>query len=288
MMNQIKYPNNYGAIEEEEFYSYDKSRFVILPVAYEGTVSYGKGTSKGPSAVIKASQNMELYDEELDKENYKAGICTFKELKAADSPEKMVDEVEKASSEIIKDNKIPIMLGGEHSISTGLVRALKKKYSSLSVLQLDAHADLRQEYEGTPYSHASVMARVRELCPAVQVGIRSLSAEESEWIKKDNLPIFFAKDIHDNNDWIDKAVEKLSDNVFITIDLDVFDPSIMPATGTPEPGGLQWYQVIKFLKKVAEKKKVVGFDVVELAPTKDHSCDFLAAKLVYKLIGYLS
>ncbi|MBW2977491.1 agmatinase [Candidatus Woesearchaeota archaeon] len=287
-MKQIDYPDNYGAIEEKEFYSYDKSKFVIVSAPYEGTVTWGKGTAKGPSAIIKASQNMELYDEELDKENYKAGICTLKELEAADSPEKMVDEIEKTGSSLIKDGKIPVMLGGEHSISTGLVRAFKKKYDDLSVLQLDAHADLRQEYEGSKYSHASVMARVREICPAVQVGIRSLSVEESEWIKKDNLPIFFAKDIHDSTDWMDDAISKLSDNVYITIDLDVFDPSILSATGTPEPGGLRWYQVVKFLRKVCEQKNIVGFDVVELAPSGDISCDFLAAKLVYKLVGYLS
>jgi len=287
-MEQIDYPDNYGAIDEKKFFDYDKSKFVILPVAYEGTVTYGKGASKGPSTIIKASQNMELYDEELDKNNYEAGICTLKELEAVASPEKMIDEVEKAGSEIIKDNKIPIMFGGEHSISIGLVRALKKKYNDLSVLQLDAHADLRQEYEGTKFSHACVMARVREICPAVQIGIRSLSFEESKVIKKDKLPIFWAKDINNNEEWFDKVIDKLSDNVYITIDLDVFDPSIMSATGTPEPGGLNWYLVIKFLKEVCKKKKVVGFDVVELAPSGDISCDFLAAKLVYKMIGYLS
>jgi len=282
----MQYQNNFGFLEKE-FSDYKKSRFVILSVPYEGTVSYGKGASKGPAAIIKASQNMELYDEELDKENYKEGICTLKPLKAESTPKKMVDSIEKASDKIIKDNKFPIMLGGEHSISTGLIRALKKKYKDLSVLQLDAHADLRQEYEGQPYSHASIMARTRELAKAVQVGIRSLSVEESKWIKKENLPIFWARDIYDNEKWFDKAIEKLSNNVFITIDLDVFDPSIMSATGTPEPGGLDWYIIIKFLKQVCKKKNIVGFDVVELAPTKNHSCDFLAAKLVYKLIGYL-
>jgi agmatinase len=283
----MQYQNNFGFLEKE-FSDYKKSKFVILSVPYEGTVSYGKGTSKGPAAIIKASHNMELYDEELDNENYKAGICTLKPLKAESTPKKMIDSIEKESDKIIKDNKFPIMLGGEHSISTGLIRALKKKYNDLSVLQLDAHADLRQEYEGQPYSHASIMARTREITNAVQVGIRSLSIEESKWIKKDNLPIFWARNIYDNEEWFDDAISKLSNNVFITIDLDVFNPSIMSATGTPEPGGLDWYMVVKFLKKVCEKKKVVGFDVVELAPTKNHSCDFLAAKLVYKLIGYLS
>jgi len=284
-MKKLMFPNS---PEVKPFSDYDKCKFAVLPVPYEGTVSYGKGASKGPAAIIKASANLETYDEELDKNTYEAGINVLEPLKSAETAGKMTAEVEKASEKIIKDNKIPIMLGGEHSISTGLIRALKKKYPDLSVLQLDAHADLRQEYEGNPYSHASVMARAREICPAVQIGIRSLSIEESRWIKKDNLPVFWARDIYNNEDWFDKAIENLSENVFITIDLDVFDPSIMSATGTPEPGGLDWYLVVKFLKKVCKKKNIIGFDVVELAPTKDHSCDFLAAKLVYKLIGYIS
>jgi len=295
-MKQVDFPDNYAFIDNKKFYDYNKSKFVILPVPYGGTVSYGKGAEKGPSAIIKASQHMELYDEELDKNNFEAGICTLEPLKSAKTAEKMIDEIEKASSQLIKDNKFPIMLGGEHSISTGLVRALKKKYPDLSVLQLDAHADLRARWyigeEGkskmSKFSHASVMARIRELCPAVQVGIRSLSVEEAEWIKKDNLPVYFAKDTHDNENWFNEAISRLSNNVFITIDLDVFDPSVMSATGTPEPGGLDWYKVTKFLKEVCKNKNVVGFDVVELAPNKDISCDFLAAKLIYKMIGYLS
>lgn len=267
---------------------YKKSRFVILPVPYEGTVSYGKGTSKGPAAILKASKNLELYDEELCKDSYKSGIVSLEPLKSASNPEKMVENVEIACRRIIEDKKFPILLGGEHSISTGFCRALKKKYPNLSVLQLDAHADLRQKYDGTPYSHACIMARVREICPAVQVGIRSLSKEEAEWIKKDNLPIFWAKDIYNNDNWFDKAISKLSDNVFITIDVDIFDPSIMEATGTPEPGGLNWYQVVRFLKEVCKRKKIVGFDVVELAPNGNNACDFSCAKLVYKMIGYLS
>jgi agmatinase len=284
-MKQDIFPDS---IEVKPFSGYEKCRFAILPVPYEGTVSYGKGASKGPAAILEASKNLETYDEEIDKNAYKAGIAVLNPLKSASSPEQMVNDVEKASEKIINDNKFPVMLGGEHSITTGLVRALRKKYNDLSVLQLDAHADLRQEYHGTPYSHASIMARVREICPAVQVGIRSLSAEEAEWIKKNSLLVFWARDIYNNEDWFEKAIEKLSKNVFITIDLDVFDPSVMSATGTPEPGGLDWYTVIKFLKKVCQKRNVVGFDVVELAPTKEVSCDFLAAKLVYRMIGYLS
>jgi agmatinase len=276
--------NNFSGLEGE-FSDYNKSKAVILPVPYEGTVTYGKGAAKGPSAIIEASKNMEKYDIELDKHTYKVGIHTLKPIEASHKdPQSIVNEVHKASKKIVADNKFVVMLGGEHSITTGLVKAYKEKFNDLSVLQIDAHSDLRDNYKGTKYNHGCVMSRVREICPITQVGIRSQEINEE---KIDKKRIFFAKDIHNNDQWMDKAISQLSSNVYITIDLDGLDPSIMPSTGTPEPGGLLWYQTIRFLKKLAKQKNIVGFDVVELAPIKElHAPDFLAAKLIYKLIGY--
>jgi agmatinase len=291
-MKQIKFPKNFGFIEDD-YSNYDKSRVVILPVPYAGTVSYGKGAEKGPSAIIKASQHMELYDEELDKNNFEAGICTLEKLKPESKPEKMVERIYTNTKKLINAGKFIVMLGGEHSISIGLAKALKEKYNDLSVLQLDAHADLRDQWyvgeEGksgmSPYSHACIMRRIRGFCSkTAQVGIRSISEEEIPEARKSN--IFWARNIYYNNDWFGRAINLLSNNVYITIDLDVFDPSVMSATGTPEPGGLLWYQAVGFLREVFRKKNVVGFDVVELAPNKDKSCDFMAAKLIYRLIGY--
>jgi len=278
-------PDNFGALEKE-FSSYEKSKAVILPVPYEGTVTYGKGTANGPKAIIEASKNMELYDIELDKEIYDVGIHTLKELKVEKKPEDVINQVYDSVKKIINDNKFPVVLGGEHSITLGAVKASKEKYDNLSVLQIDAHSDLRDSYDGTKFSHACVMRRVIEICPIIQVGIRSMDIDETKFIKKiAHKNIFFAKDMHNN--WYDKAIKLLTNNVYITIDVDGLDPSIMPSTGTPEPGGLLWYQTINFLRKIAENKNIVGFDVVELSPIKEnHAPDFLAAKLTYKLIGY--
>ncbi|PIN86638.1 agmatinase [Candidatus Woesearchaeota archaeon CG10_big_fil_rev_8_21_14_0_10_44_13] len=283
----MRYPDNFLGMEEDWAKPYDKSKVVILPAPYEGTVSYGSGTAKGPSAILEASKQVELYDEELGREFYEIGIWTEDELKAEKTPEKMVDSVYDAAKKHVNAGKFLVMLGGEHSIPTGTVKAYKERYPKLSVLHFDAHADLREEYHDTKYSHAAVMSRVREICPAVQVGIRSLSKDEADKAKNNKYDIFWAKDIHDNEKWFDKAISKLSDDVYITFDIDVFDPSIMSSTGTPEPGGLSWYLVLDFLKEVFRKKNVVGFDLVELAPIEGrHDCDFLAARLVHKVIGY--
>ncbi|HZK06848.1 MAG TPA: agmatinase [Bacteroidales bacterium] len=258
---------------------------VVLPVPYDETSTWGKGADNGPAAIIEASANMELYDIETDTEIYKTGIYTAEAVTEKSSPEAMVNAVEKAADKYLKQNKFLVGLGGEHSVTTGFVRAYARHFDNLSVLQLDAHTDLRPEYQGSPYSHASVMSRVREICPFVQVGIRSMDIVEKPFLVDEKL--FLAEDIYDNDDWMEDAVDQLTENVFITIDLDVFDPSIMPSTGTPEPGGLYWYQVIKFLRRVIEEKNVVGFDVVELAPVDDNKApDFLAAKLIYKLLTY--
>ena len=270
---------------------YSKARAVILPVPYEGTVSYGKGTANGPKAIIEASRHMELYDEEIGINTAeKIGISTLKELNVKkDKPEAMLDKLKKAVKIVADDKKIPVILGGEHSISSAPVEILKGKYPDLSVLQLDAHADLRDKYEGAIYSHACIMHRILDLnVPFVQVGIRSVCEEDIGVIKKKRIPVFWAKDVYNNNNWFDDAINKLSGNVYVTIDLDVFDPAIMPSTGTPEPGGLTWYNVINFLKEAAKQKNIVGFDVVELAPNKDNIApDFMAARLVYKVVGYV-
>ncbi len=263
------------------------SKIAVLPVPYDGTSTWIKGADKGPLAVIEASYAVELYDIETGLEAYKQGIYTCPPLKLDASPEKMVKQVEKAVRALIDDRKFVVMLGGEHSITTGAVRAHKAAYKDLSVLQLDAHSDLREEYEGSPYNHACVMARVKEMCPIVQAGIRSMCVEEKDSF--DPRSMFFAEDIVQGYDWMERAVSRLSKNVYVTIDLDVLDPSIMPSTGTPEPGGLGWYQVLELLKTLCEKKNVVGFDVVELCPSKaEKAPDFLAAKLIYKFLTYIA
>ncbi len=274
----------YGGLEAE-FSTLEQSKVAIIPVPYDETSTWGKGADKGPDAILEASANMELYDIETDSEVYLQGIFTAENITEKSSPENMVDAVQSATEKFLEEKKFIVGLGGEHSITTGFVRACAKYYKSLSVLQIDAHTDLRPEYEGSPYSHASVMSRISEICPFVQVGIRSMDSIEKPFIKKENL--FLAEDIYNHSSWMEKAIGRLTENVFITIDLDGFDPSIMPSTGTPEPGGLGWFQVIGFLKKVILAKNVVGFDVVELAPVESNRApDFLAAKLIYKLLSY--
>lgn len=258
---------------------------VVLPVPYDETSTWGKGADKGPDAIIEASANMELYDIETDSEVYKTGIFTAPAVTEKSSPENMVNAVHRETANYLKQGKFVVGLGGEHSVTTGFVRAHAEVYKNMSVLQLDAHTDLRPEYEGSPYNHACVMSRVAELCPIVQVGIRSMDTVEKPFLVKNKL--FLAEDIHSRNNWYQEVVDQLTENVFITVDLDVFDPSIMPSTGTPEPGGMLWYETIKLLKLVSQQRNIIGFDVVELAPTEyDKAPDFLAAKLVYKLLSY--
>jgi len=286
-MNYIKFPNNFLELEDN-LGNYDTSKVVILPVPYEKTTTYVKGTAKGPQAIIDASRNMELYDEELDKDISNVGICTLNPLIIDKNPEEMVNDVFKNVKKLLDDNKFPVIIGGEHSVTSGCVKAFADSHDDFSVLQMDAHADLREEYDGTKFSHACTMKRCMDECKSiVQAGIRSLCSEEADFIKKNDMKIFWAKDIFDNDEWFDQAISKLSKNVYITFDLDVLDPSIMPSTGTPEPGGLKYYQVLRFLKKVFEEKNVVGFDVVELCPNVSNvSPDFTAAKIIYKMVGY--
>ena len=291
-MSESKYlPMNFGGIDEVEFSSFDTAQILILPVSYQGTVSYGTGTGAGAMAIIDASRNMELYEEETDAEVYKIGIHTLTEFAPRATPEAMMDGLYEHSRELLKNNKFLCMLGGEHSISAPVIRAHAEKFHDLSVLQIDAHADLRDIYDGTPHSHASVMARVvKDLrIPSVQVGIRSISADEM-LILSSGLPtkIFWAKDIIGKTDWIDTAIDNLTESVYLTIDIDGLDPSLVPTTGTPEPGGLGWYEVLYLIKKVAEKRRIVGMDLVEFAKTENSDAPaFLCAKLIYKSLAYI-
>jgi len=271
-----------------EFSGPEKSSVYILPVPYDGTVSYNTGTRKGPNAIIQASKHVELFDYELNCDMSRIGIHTLNELEPIMAgPDKMTDSIAKVAFEIIEKEKFLVTLGGEHSISIGLVKAHAERFNNLSVLQFDAHADLRDIYMGTPYSHASAMRRIGEMVPTVQAGIRSFSQEEAEFFRNKNLPVISAEEILFSHDYLDLILNGLTENVYITFDLDVLDPSIMPSTGTPEPGGLDWYTVLKILRKVSEKKQIVGFDIVELAPMPGNNApDFLAAKLTYKMISY--
>jgi len=281
---------NFGGLPEE-YSSATSAKIVIVPVAYDATSTWIKGADRGPAAIIEASANMELYDIEMDSEVYREGIYTDKMIEEKLSPENMVEKVKKRVRDHLDENKFAVVLGGEHSVSIGSVKAHIENKGDIMVLQLDAHSDLRDQYEGSKYNHACVMARVKELCPIVQVGIRSMDYSEKEIMDRAN--VFFAEDIYSSADrtcptsWIERVISKLKDKVYVTIDLDVFDPSIMPSTGTPEPGGLLWYDVLKLLRQVADKRDIVGFDVVELCPNdRNKAPDFLAAKLVYKLLGY--
>ncbi|MBE0640314.1 MAG: agmatinase [Bacteroidales bacterium] len=276
--------NNYGGLDAG-YTGLEQARVVVLPVPYDETSTWGKGADKGPPAILEASANMELYDIETDSEVYKTGIFTAPPVTEKSSPENMVNAVHTEALNYLKQGKFIVGLGGEHSVTTGFVRAYADLFDNLSVLQLDAHTDLRPEYEGSRYNHACVMSRVAEICPFVQVGIRSMDSLEKQFTVPDKL--FLAEHIQGRTDWHQKVVNQLTDNVFITIDLDVFDPSIMPSTGTPEPGGMLWYEVIDLLRLVTQKRNVIGFDVVELAPTKINKApDFLASKLIYKLLAY--
>jgi agmatinase len=272
---------------DDKFRNPDTARVVLLPVPYDATSTYIKGADVGPSAILEASYQLENYDIETGTEPYKAGICTDEPVTEGSSPEKMVEAVHKRACELLALGKFIVTIGGEHSVSIGAVRAHAEKFEGLSVLQLDAHSDLRNEYQGSKFNHACVMARVREFCPIVQVGIRSMDVSEMKSVERQR--IFFAEDIYNDRSYISRVIDQLTDNVYITIDLDVFDPSLMPSTGTPEPGGLLWYDVLSLLKAVCRKRNVIGFDVVELCPNENNKApDFTAAKLIYKMLAYSS
>jgi agmatinase len=285
-------PRNFLGLDDDKS-NFDNAKAVILPVPYEGTVSYGGGTGSGPSAIIEASRYIELYDQELDNEPYEVGIATLPELHlTGGGPTDAIAELREAYDALVDaaPGKFILTLGGEHSISSApiLSWADRMKGKKLTVLQFDAHTDLRTEYEGSEYSHAAVMHRVHKNVELVAVGIRAITKEEMDLARaSDNIHIFLADNIHTGEAWMDDVMSKLTDDVYISFDIDGFDPSLVPSTGTPEPGGLQWYPVLKLLRRVFKEKNVVAADIVELAPIPGlHAPDFLTAKLAYKMIGY--
>lgn len=270
--------------------SWESSKVVILPLPYEETVSFGGGTGRAPQVILETSAQVELFDSELMKESYGCGIFTAEALnfdgkKGLDA----IGLIEAATDAVVEADKFPLGLGGEHTVTTGLVKACLKKYPDLHIVHLDAHADMRKEYGGTPWSHASVMHRLYEMgLSYTSIGIREFCREEYELIKPLEKNYFFAHDIAKNPGWIADALKTISKPVYLTLDVDAFDSSVIPHTGTPSPGGLSWYQVTNFLRALMESKKVIGADVVELAPDKySRPSDFAIAKLVYKIIGYL-
>jgi agmatinase len=290
MSESAQLPMNFGGIAEEEFSAFEQSRILVWPIAYEGTVSYGTGTGRGAEAIINASRNMELYDEETDAEVYKLGIHTLEESVSLEPPARMMASLYQRARDLVATGKFIAMIGGEHSVSAPVIRAHAERYENLSVLQIDAHADLRDTYDGTPHSHASIMARVvRDLrLPSVQCGIRSISAEEARAL--DELPtrIFWAKDIAGRTDWWEEAVSGLTENVYLTIDIDGLDPSLVAQTGTPEPGGLGWYEVVGLVRTLARSRRVVGLDLTEYSYVEGFDASaFLCAKLIYKSLAFI-
>jgi len=267
---------------------YDRAAAAVLPVPFEASTTYLKGTARGPRAILEASAQVEWFDDELHAETCQAGIATLPppEVEGRDFPQ-AAPLIEQAATRVLGDGKLLVALGGEHSITIPLVRAAKARFPRLGVVQLDAHADLRHTYEGNPHSHACVMRRVSEFCPVVQVGIRSLCREEAELIEAEGRPVFLAHRMRHDPNWADHAIALLPPEVYLTIDLDFFDPSVAPAVGTPEPGGFAWHEALAFLRRLARERRIVGFDVAELCPIPGQVVtDFTTAKLVYRLIGY--
>jgi agmatinase len=289
-------PHNFLGLAEEAA-AFERAGAVILPVPYESTTSYGGGTGAGPAAILAASRYIELYDQELDAEPYEVGIHTLPSLQLTNAgAEAAITELRQAYDRLLEagPDKFPLLLGGEHSLTSAPVLAWADRLGArrggrrLTVLQFDAHTDLRPEYEGSAYSHAAVMHRVHERVELVAVGIRALTREERQLARQsDHIHLFLADDIQEGTAWMDQILELLAEDVYISVDVDGFDPTLVPATGTPEPGGLQWYPVLKLLRRVFGERNVVGADIVELAPIPGLAApDFLVAKLAYKLIGY--
>lgn len=285
----------------KQYSAYDTSKIAVLPVPYEYTVSYGGGTKDGPKAILDASKFVEFYDEEFSRELcFDVGIATMRALSFGGKNRKVNKEalslIGNRVEELVNDDKLVVVLGGEHSISSAPIAVFHKKYPDLSVLQFDAHSDFRDEYHGNKYNHACVMARVGEfLDPAriVQVGIRAQAKEEAEYIKSHNVYTFYAYEIRQGKytrvlkHWEDQIIDRLTEHVYITFDVDYFDPSIMPATGTPEPNGMLWHETMNILQRLGKKKNIVGFDVVEFAPIEGlHHAEMTVARLVYKILNY--
>ncbi|HSK18371.1 MAG TPA: agmatinase [Longimicrobiales bacterium] len=287
-------PHSFMGLDEEAS-DLGNAKVVILPVPYEATTSFGGGTGNGPAAIIDASRYIELYDQELDGEPADVGIATLPSLMLTGAgPQEAIAELRAAYDRVLDaaPGRFVITLGGEHSISSAPILAwadrLQEEGRRLTVLQFDAHTDLRPEYEGSEYSHASVMSRTQDRVEIVAVGIRAITSDEMRLVRKsDNIHVFLADDIHTGEEWMDDVMSRLGEDVYITFDVDGFDPSLVPSTGTPEPGGLQWYPVMKLLRRVFAERTVHAVDIVELAPIAGLSApDFLVAKLAYKMIGY--
>jgi agmatinase len=274
---------NFGG--DEVVYNYQESEIIIVPVPYDETSTWMKGADKGPDAILHASVNLEFYDVETSSEAHLKGIHTIAPVLEKETPEKLVKAVYDRILSLLSDKKYPVIIGGNHTVSIGAIKAFSEYFENLTILQLDAHADLRQVYEGSVFNHACAMARAREFAPVVQVGIRSMSAEELPFVERDR--IFFSHELYYDKSLYDRALDKLSENVYITIDLDVLDPSIMPSTGTPEPGGPPYFELLHFMRDIIKSRNVVGFDVVELCPSSTNkSPDFVAAKIIYQLLSY--
>jgi agmatinase len=273
---------NFGG--NEVVYSYSESGIIIVPVPYDETSTWMKGADKGPDAILDASVNLEFYDVETSSEALLKGINTIAPILEKETPEMLVKDVYDRIFSLLSDKKFPVIIGGNHTVSIGAIKAFSEYFENLTILQLDAHADLRQVYEGSVFNHACAMARAREFAPVIQVGIRSMSAEELPFVERDR--IFFSHELYYDKSLYHRALDKLTGNVYITIDLDVFDPSIMPSTGTPEPGGPPYFELLHFMRDVIKSRNVVGFDVVELCPSETNkSPDFIAAKIIYQLLS---
>lgn len=283
------YRFNFAGLEGD-LCDYEKSLFVILPVPYDATTSYGTGARKAPFAIIESSIQLELYDDELNLDSFVFGIHTLPSLEPMIEPENMLTSIKACLEPILSKNKIPIVLGGDHSISFAPIKAFAEKGDKFTVIHFDAHTDLRESYQGSKYSHACVMRRVAEIgIPIVQIGIRSLSREDADFLKSTSLiKTFFARDLYNKIDYAKILSSIKTEKIYISFDVDAFDPSIIPATGTPEPGGLNWYQVTSILKELSKNFDIVGFDVVELSPNIPSPSEFIVSKLIYKIIGYIT
>ncbi len=278
-------PKNTFAGIPKKYANKKNAEIYLTSIPYDGTSTWGKGANKGFEAFMEAAENMELYDIETNSEVYKRGVYLVPAIGEDKSPKAVFKAVYQRTKALLNENKFLTFFGGEHSVSIGVIKAFYEKYPRLTVLQIDAHTDLRPEYEGTPYNHACAVYDASQHTNLIQVGIRSMDVEELPYLKKHQC--YFAEDIHAKKKWMKQAISQMTDDVYITLDLDAFDSSIMPSTGTPEPGGMDWYSVTRFLKKVFKHKNVVGFDIVELAPNPENRApDFLAAKLYYKMLSY--
>ncbi len=282
-------PFNFLGLEEEHC-RYDSAKFAVLPIPYDSAASFQAGARNGPAAIIAASQHLEWFDEELETEAYRTGIATLDAIEPnLDGPRAMHEDLFELARGVVGDGKFLLGLGGDHSISYALIKAAMTRHEKLSVLQIDAHLDLRDHYLGSSHMHACVMRRSHELgASAVPVGIRAVAPEEHAFLQGSDIRPISARECHTSDTWIERALDALGDTVYVTLDIDGFDPAYAPGTGTPEPGGLDWFHVTELLRRVAAEKRIVGGDVVEVMPIAGQVVtEFLAARVAYKLISYV-